>query len=61
MSAWQFEKLAVWFESQSHRSDLSLAEQLMLENVSSWLRNQRKGGEPPVERPRDPWVGLSNE
>lgn len=60
MSAWQFEKLAVWFERQSKRCDLSLAEQLMLENVSAWLRSQERAELQPVRRP-DPWLGLSNE
>lgn len=60
MSAWPFARLANWFENQSRRSDLSLGEQVMLENVSAWLRNQDRDAL-PATRQRDPWIGLSNE
>jgi len=60
MSTWPIAKLADWFQRQSQRADNSLAEQLMLENVSAWLRNQEPTNK-PAQRARDPWVGLSNE
>lgn len=60
MKSWPIAHLADWFQRQSQRTDLSLAEQLMLENVSAWLRNQESANK-PVRRSRDPWIGLSNE
>lgn len=60
MSTWPIAKLADWFQRQSMRADIPLAEQLMLENVSSWLRNQEISPR-QSQRMRDPWAGLSNE
>ncbi len=60
MSTWPIAKLADWFQRQSQRPDIPLAEQLMLENVSAWLRNQ-ESSQPEPQCQRDPWVGLSNE
>lgn len=60
MSAWPNAKLADWFQRQSQRRDISLAEQLMLENVSTWLRNQDPNAASQSRR-ADPWIGLSNE
>ncbi len=60
MSTWPLAKLADWFQRQSQRADIPLAEQLMLENVSAWLRNQEATSK-PAQHARDPWVGLSND
>ena len=60
MGAWPLDNLADWFERQSLRRDLPLAEQLMLENVSAWLRGQHQNA-CPNGRLRDPWSGLSND
>ncbi len=60
MSAWPLAKLADWFQRQSQRSDIPLAEQVMLENVSAWLRNQDPAHASRL-RQRDPWIGLSND
>lgn len=55
-------ELARWFAHQSKRYDLPLAEQLMLENVSHWLRRQDEGQKSgPGPGPRDPWIGFSNQ
>lgn len=60
MGAWPLSKLADWFARQAQRQDIPLAEQLMLENVSAWLRNQDPNSR-PASRPADPWIGLSND
>lgn len=60
MGAWPMSRLADWFAGQSRRKDLTLAEQLMLENVSAWLRRQ-EWNERATRRARDPWIGLSND
>ena len=54
----QMAELAHWFEAQSELTSHSLAERLMLENVSRWLRKQQSGATktPPKN---DPWIGLS--
>lgn len=55
-------QLAQWFAHQSQRYDLPLAEQLMLENVSHWLKRQDDGRPArPADELRDPWIGFSNQ
>jgi hypothetical protein len=54
-------ELAQWFAKQSRRYDLPLAEQLMLENVSDWLKRQELDTPSIQHRPADPWTGFSNQ
>jgi len=61
MSTWPIAKLSDWFQRQSQRTDLPLAEQLMLENVSAWLLRDQDPSARRPDRQRDPWIGLSNE